>query len=87
MKAITVTYHGPTNHRGSRLIADDGDGNRVTMPYDCAEGRDERFTNAALALCRKMGWTGTLACGWLKNSAVFVFVAEHNVVKVERDAA
>lgn len=31
MKAITTTFHGPTNTRGSRIVASDQDGNRVTV--------------------------------------------------------
>jgi len=32
-KAITTRYCGPTDYRGSRIIASDSDGNRSTLPY------------------------------------------------------
>lgn len=73
MKAIRVRYHGQTSTRGSRLTASDCDGNSVTVPYDSSEDRDQRYRNAAVALCRKMNWTGDMYQGWLGNDAVFVF--------------
>lgn len=80
MKAITTKYHGPTNHRGARVTARDGDGNRVTVPYEGPyEGRDTTreaaHARAALALCAKMGWCGTLHYGEIKQGPVFVFTS------------
>lgn len=74
MKAIKTTYHGPTDTRGSRIIADDGDGNRVTVPYphERSSGADAHSV-AALALCVKMGWRGTLIAGGLRDCYVFTF--------------
>jgi hypothetical protein len=65
MKAIITKYHGPTNSRGSRISASDEDGNRVTVSYDHASHDPHRL--AAIALCKKMGWTGTLIEGGLGN--------------------
>lgn len=76
MKAITTTYHGPTNTRGARVIADDGDGNRVTVPYDSARNRDANHRHAAAALCHKLQWIGTLVQGETKEGPVFVFLDE-----------
>lgn len=78
MKAILTKYHGPTNTRGSRISATDDDGNRVTVPYDHA-ARDPH-DEAALALCRKMGWTGTLAKGSTGKGAVYVWTGEEIIV-------
>ncbi len=36
MKAIRTKYFGPTDTRGARFQADDGEGNRVTVSYDYA---------------------------------------------------
>lgn len=71
MKAILTKYHGPTNTRGSRISASDGDGNRVTVPYD----RAARYPHdaAALALCAKLGWGGTLIRGSVAGGNVYVF--------------
>ena len=63
MKAITTKYVGPGNVRGARIIADDGDGNRLIVPYDHASSTPH--DDAAIALCRRMAWTGTLTRGTL----------------------
>jgi hypothetical protein len=66
VKAITVRYHGPTATHGVRLSATDMDGNRITVPYPDDDGvpmGEARYRVAAVALCHKMGWTGTLAGG------------------------
>lgn len=75
MKAISVKYQPATNFRPSRLTASDLDGNNITVPYDdSTTSVMDAYAIAAMALCKKMGWTGTLAGGELKNSFVFVFV-------------
>lgn len=73
MKAITTTYHGPTNTRGSRISATDGDGNRITLPYNHALNVAQTHAEAAVALCQKMGWHGTLIQGSLPKGYVFVW--------------
>lgn len=87
MKAISTRYHGPTNTRGSRITADDGDGNRITVSYNDALNQQDAHASAACALCRKMGWetlsyspesrkegiTGELIAGATKDGYVFVF--------------
>jgi hypothetical protein len=74
MKAITTKYHGATNTRGSKITASDEDGNRVTISYPYELSGEAVHRAAADALCAKMGWTGKLAGGSLKNGYVFVFV-------------
>lgn len=73
MKAIQTTYKGPTNYRGSRIIASDCDGNRITIPYPHELDSPDAHRKAAEALRDKMGWEGELIGGWLKNGMVFVF--------------
>ena len=73
MKAIKTTYRGPTNTRGSRITASDEDGNRVTISYPYALSGMDCHAKAAVALCHKMGWTGKLHGGALKDCYVFVF--------------
>lgn len=70
MKAIKTTYKGPTNCRGSRIIADDGDGNRVTIRYDCSMNSDQNHHKAATALCEKMNWSGKMIGGSLAGSSM-----------------
>jgi len=73
MKAITTKYSGPTNTRGSRVIASDLDGNRVSVHYASELNSDENHDAAAVALCRKLGWTGELVRGSLANNG-YVYV-------------
>lgn len=63
MKAITTKYVGPSNVRGSRIIASDGDGHRAITTYESALDSDANHAAAALKLCEKMEWGGTLVGG------------------------
>lgn len=76
MKAIKTTYLGPTNYRGSRIKATDEDGNSVTFPYFPEKHMEkEAHSVAAIALCKTMGWEGTLVAGSLKDCYVFCFMS------------
>ena len=74
MKSITTKYMGPTNFRGSRIKASDEDGNQVTIGYESDLSSDAAHDKAAIALCRKMGWTHHgLVRGGTKRGNVYVF--------------
>ena len=73
MKAIFTKYVGPTNTRGSRIIASDSDGNKVTISYPYELSGEDVHRKAANALCSKMNWTGNLVAGGTKTGYVFVF--------------
>jgi hypothetical protein len=73
MKAIQTKYIGPTNFRGSRIKASDGDKNSITISYPHELSGEDVHRKAAEALRDKMGWTGNLVGGGLKNGYVFVF--------------
>lgn len=78
MKAIETRYHGPTDIRGARVSAHDGEGNRATVVYrGPTEGPDSTpehaHARAVVELCVKMGWHGELVVGWTKRGPVFVF--------------
>jgi len=75
MKAIVTTCKGPTDHRGSRIVASDEDGNRITVAYDHALSGEAAHRIAAEAFCKYMGWTGDMVCGSVKRGYVFVFVS------------
>lgn len=60
MKAITTKYLGPTNTKGSRVTAYDGDGNKVVLGWRSEINSHENHRNACRALCEKMGWGGRL---------------------------
>ena len=76
MKAITTKYKGPTDKRGSRIIASDNAGNKITIPFPYELSGEAVHRAAADALCAKMGWTGTLASGSIKGGYVFVVRGE-----------
>lgn len=73
MKAITTKYIGPTNSRGSRFKAVVEDGRSITVPYDHSLNSQDNHAQAALALARKLEWSGELIAGGTKDGYVFVF--------------
>jgi hypothetical protein len=73
MKAIRTKYVGPTNFKGSRIIASDSDGNRVTIPYPSELKSEHAHAEAAVKLCVKMGWKGELVGGVYGDSMYWVF--------------
>jgi hypothetical protein len=74
MKAISTRYIGPTNTRGARLVASDGDGNRCTIPYPMNLSGAAVHASAALALCQKKAWSGELIAATTAEGYVFVWV-------------
>ncbi len=78
MNAITTRYIGATNYRGSRIKAIAGNGQTITIGYPHEFSGEECFAQAALALCRKLGWDDQkyhvgLIGGHTKDGYVFVF--------------
>lgn len=57
MQAIQTSYKGPTNTKGSRIIAKCAAG-RIVMGYDHALNIEENHKYAAVLLTNKLGWTG-----------------------------
>jgi hypothetical protein len=76
MKAITTKYKGPTDSKGSRIIASDEDGNRAVISYPYELSGEAVYRKAAETLRDKMGWTGQLIGGEIKDGYVFVFAPE-----------
>jgi hypothetical protein len=74
MKAIKTTYLGPTDYRGSRIEASDGDRNQIVLDYAYELDSDENHISAAKALCAKMGWRGQMVMGGFPDCNVHVFV-------------
>jgi hypothetical protein len=74
MKAITTIYHGSTNTRSSKITASEPDGKRVSISYPHELNQEDAHSLAAMTLCNKMGWTGKLVCGNIKNGYVHVFI-------------
>ena len=86
MLGIITKYHGPTNHRGSRISATVRDGanftRRVYVAYDYAlsPSGDGVYRKAAEAMCEKLtaeGFTYTnpdkLISGYVTDGYIFVF--------------
>jgi hypothetical protein len=79
MQAILTKYLGPTNHRGSRIVAWCQAG-RLTFAWDDALSVDQNHDAVARGLAQKLGWLedthGRLAGGGLPNGMgnCYVFV-------------
>jgi len=74
MKAIRTRYHGPTNTRGSRISAIDGDGNRVSISYNHASNSDNLHEVAAYTLMKKMEWPNELINGGFGHDEYWIML-------------
>ena len=82
MQAIRTVYHGPTDHRPSRITATCAAGS-VTIPYSYDTDDVGVHRLAAVALIRKLKWHGTFTSGGLKDgSCVFCFITEHDTFTI-----
>lgn len=70
MQAIQTTFKGPTNTRGSKIIAK-CDAGKIVVPYDHALSSEGNHKAAADQLRIKLGWVnsyyGDLVCGQIVN--------------------
>lgn len=83
MKAITTKYISPTNTRGARVKATDGD-TSVTVSYDHAS--NDPHVEACLALCKKLNWDDNAAVmvrGHTKTGCVFVFYDTNSLLATD----
>ena len=76
MKAITTRYHGPTDTKGARISATDGDGNRVSIPYPHHLDTIAAHQLAAKKLIHKQWWWGQYVTGWAAGGYVHVPVMD-----------
>ena len=76
MVAILTKFIGPTNYRGARVKAWTTSGHKLTVGWDHALGVEENHDAAAVALCRKMNWGGTLVRGGTEVGYAYAFDAE-----------
>ena len=76
MKAIITKYIPATNFKPGRVKATDGDNSVIVSCND-----DNTHAAAAKALCKKLGWHGTLIEGCTKQGSVFVW-SQGNRIKV-----
>ena len=80
MRTIRTKYFGAKG----RIKADDGDGNS-TYVYQDGLNRADNHLKAAIALCKKMGWDGTLHGGHFKNEMFWVFEDEQLTRTIEKE--
>jgi hypothetical protein len=82
MNAIRAHFLGPTNYRGSRIVAVAGNGERLTIPYPSeANPGEDAHRVAAETLAARLDWPGHLIGGYLADgSYVFVFGPEPETV-------
>lgn len=79
MKAIRTRYVGPTNTRDSRIIASDGDGNKVLIGYPHQLTSDDGHRLAAQTLMDKMEWRNEIVGGGFGNDNYWVMLAKERV--------
>lgn len=88
MQAIVTKYIGPTGTKGARIKAA-CDAGSITIPYPHELSGEDVYAAAAMALCRKLGWTeenghrGNWVCGGGMNGTFsYVFVFNSNILYV-----
>jgi hypothetical protein len=75
MQTITTKYVGPSNVKGSRIIATaSGNKTRAIVSYDNALNSEDAHKQAVLALAGKLEWHGELIGGHTKDGLVWVFI-------------
>jgi len=73
MKAIQTRYMPATNTRGSRIRAFAEGVKPLSIPYPHELSGSAVHAAAAVALCKRMGWSGTLVSGGLPDQSGEVF--------------
>lgn len=71
-QAIETHFVGPTNHRGSRIIATSASGHKLTYHWEYSLGIDANHYAAAQALCNQLDWGTIKAGGTTKRGMVWV---------------
>jgi len=74
MQAIVTKFVCPTDKNPNPMISARAQAGRVVVDWDHTTGPDLNHKQAAVALCKKFGWVGTLVRGALPSGEqVFVF--------------
>ena len=76
LQAITTSYLGPTNSRGSRCKAKCSAGT-ATIQWDSAKSSEDNHCAAAQAVMDKFDWHGKYVSGHTDKGMCFVCVAYH----------
>lgn len=72
MTTIITRVIPATNYKPARIVADAGLKRRIVVSYD--HGNTNPHKAAAIALCQKFNWEGSLVEGGMERGAAFVFV-------------
>lgn len=73
MQYIITTYHGPTHHRDSRIIAKTSGGKMSeTVYYNYAKNTETNHHLAAETLAKKLKWPGKWIAGSGEDGNVYV---------------
>lgn len=75
-QAIVTKYHGPTNLRGSRIVARSQAGAKI-VSYDHSLNAEDNHKAAAKALATKLGWSGHWSGGGLPDGRGYAFIMWH----------
>jgi len=73
MIAIETRFLGPTDTKGSRIVAETCNEHRLVIPSDHSLSREGQHRKAAQMLADRQGWKGRLICAGTKRGFVFVF--------------
>lgn len=92
MPGIKTRFLGPTNYRGSRVVAESldnrpstGKPDRLILGWDRRLGILENHKRAALALATRHGWSGTYTYVDARDGYVFApFGGGREVLEVAR---
>jgi len=71
-QSIETHYVGPTNHRGSRIIAKTPGAHKITQNWDYEINEDANHYAAAEALRAKLDWPSIKAGGSTAKGYAFV---------------
>ena len=73
---IRTRYYGPTNLQGTRIVANDGNGHRLTHHRDYSKEVYEDHRAAAVALASRLDWPSTDLSGGHWNGDYFWRIRE-----------
>lgn len=73
MQAIVTKYYGPTNTRGSYIMAKAWAG-KIKVSYDSEKSVYENHAEAAEAFATRYEWSGEWAGGAMPDGQGYVFV-------------
>jgi hypothetical protein len=83
MQTIQTKYFGPTNYLGSRIKATTESGISTTISYPYELSGVDCHIKAVNALNKKLGWSGDMIIGGLKQGFVFTFENDNRMTLKE----